>query len=158
MALRARGGKACQSAAPSSPPSAHPLTTTVRHRRPLIQCSNAHRQHLAPAAAARPAPRPRPRRADVINVRPTRVLLVTDRHVAYLRARHLRRHSIYKAKWLVPIAEMQNLTGEVMATGAGAGQGLAGGWAGAGGEILQGAKLLAGGCSEMPVLGMGACV
>jgi hypothetical protein len=47
----------------------------------------------------------------VINVRPTRVLLVTDRHVAYLRARHLRRHSIYKAKWLIPIAEMQNLTG-----------------------------------------------
>lgn len=39
------------------------------------------------------------------------MLLLTDRHVAYLRARHLRRHSIYKAKWLVPIAEMQNLTG-----------------------------------------------
>ena len=49
--------------------------------------------------------------ADVINVRPTRVLLVTDNHVAYLRARHLRRHSIYKAKWLVPISEMQNLAG-----------------------------------------------
>jgi hypothetical protein len=39
------------------------------------------------------------------------VLLVTDRHVAYLKARHLRRHSIYKAKWLVPISEVQNIRG-----------------------------------------------
>ena len=45
-------------------------------------------------------------------MRSTRVVLITDRHVAYLRARHMRRHSIYKAKWLVPIAEMQNLSGE----------------------------------------------
>lgn len=48
---------------------------------------------------------------DVINVRSTRVLLVTDRHLAYLRARHLRQHSIYRAKWLVPLSEVQNLTG-----------------------------------------------
>ena len=49
---------------------------------------------------------------DVINVRATRVILVTDRHVAYLRARHLRQHSVYKAKWLVPIAEVQNIRGD----------------------------------------------
>jgi hypothetical protein len=49
---------------------------------------------------------------DVINVRPTRVVLVTDRHVAYLRARHLRQHSVYKAKWLVPVAEVQNIRGD----------------------------------------------
>lgn len=48
---------------------------------------------------------------DVINVRSTRVILITDRHVAYLRARHMRRNSIYRAKWLLPIAEVQNLTG-----------------------------------------------
>ena len=49
---------------------------------------------------------------DVINVRATRVVLITDRHVAYLRARHLRQHSVYKAKWLVPIAEIQNIRGD----------------------------------------------
>jgi hypothetical protein len=48
---------------------------------------------------------------DVINVRSTRVVLITDRHVAYLRARHMRRNSIYRAKWLLPIGEVQNLTG-----------------------------------------------
>lgn len=48
---------------------------------------------------------------DVINIRTTRVLLVTDRHLAYLRAKHLRVHSIYRAKWLVPLTEVQNLTG-----------------------------------------------
>jgi len=50
--------------------------------------------------------------SDVINVRATRVVLITDRHVAYLRARHLREHSVYKAKWLVPIAEIQNIIGD----------------------------------------------
>lgn len=50
--------------------------------------------------------------ADVINVRDTRVILITDRHVAYLRARHLPEHSIYKAKWLVPISEIQNIRGD----------------------------------------------
>jgi hypothetical protein len=49
---------------------------------------------------------------DVINVRPTRVVLVTDKHVAYLRARHLREHSVYKAKWLVPLSEVQNIRGD----------------------------------------------
>lgn len=49
---------------------------------------------------------------DVINIRSTRVVLITDRHLAYLRARHLQRHSIYKAKWLVPISEVQNLSGK----------------------------------------------
>ncbi len=49
---------------------------------------------------------------DVINVRPTRVVLVTDKHVAYLRARHLREHSVYKAKWLVPVSEVQNIRGD----------------------------------------------
>ena len=49
---------------------------------------------------------------DVLNVRPTRVVLVTDKHVAYLRARHLREHSVYKAKWLVPLSEVQNIRGD----------------------------------------------
>ena len=49
---------------------------------------------------------------DVINVRATRVVLITNRHVAYLRARHLREHSVYKAKWLVPAAEVQNIRGD----------------------------------------------
>jgi len=49
---------------------------------------------------------------DVINVRATRVVLITDRHVAYLRARHKREHSEYKAKWLVPIMEIQNIRGD----------------------------------------------
>lgn len=49
---------------------------------------------------------------DVINVRSTRVVLVTDNHIAYLRARHLREHSVYKAKWLVPAAEVQNIRGD----------------------------------------------
>ena len=49
---------------------------------------------------------------EVINVRATRVVLVTDRHVAYLRARHAREHSVYKAKWLVPAAEVQNIRGD----------------------------------------------
>lgn len=48
---------------------------------------------------------------DVVNVRRSRVLLVTDRHLAYLRARHLRAHSVYRAKWRVPLGEVQNLTG-----------------------------------------------
>ena len=49
---------------------------------------------------------------DVINVRATRVVLVTDKHVAYLKAKHLREHSVYKAKWLVPASEMQNIRGD----------------------------------------------
>ncbi|KAL6785838.1 hypothetical protein ACKKBG_A00370 [Auxenochlorella protothecoides x Auxenochlorella symbiontica] len=53
----------------------------------------------------------RDRVLDVVNLRPSRVLLVTDRHLAYLRARHLRAHSVYRAKWLVPLSEVQNLTG-----------------------------------------------
>ena len=68
----------------------------------------------SPSSPPTPHPPPSPPPflfADVINVRSTRVVLITDRHVAYLRARHMRRHSIYKAKWLVPIAEMQNLSG-----------------------------------------------
>lgn len=49
---------------------------------------------------------------DVVNIRSTRVVLITDRHIAYLRARHMQSHSIYKAKWLVPITELQNLSGD----------------------------------------------
>lgn len=56
-------------------------------------------------------PLPSPLCPDVVNIRSTRVVLVTDRHVAYLRARHQRHHSMYKAKWLLPIAEIQNLSG-----------------------------------------------
>ena len=49
---------------------------------------------------------------EVINVRSTRVVLVTDNHIAYLRARHLREHSVYKATWLIPAAEVQNIRGD----------------------------------------------
>lgn len=49
---------------------------------------------------------------DVLYVRTTRVLLVTDRHIAYLRARHLGNHSIYKPKWLIPLSEIQNIRGD----------------------------------------------
>ena len=49
---------------------------------------------------------------DVIHVRSTRVILVTDRHIAYLRARHLGNHSVYKSKWLIPISEIQNIRGD----------------------------------------------
>lgn len=49
---------------------------------------------------------------DVVNVRSTRVVMVTDRHITYLRARHEPHQSIYKAKWMVPISEIQNLSGD----------------------------------------------
>jgi len=49
---------------------------------------------------------------DVLNTRDTRVVLITDKHIAYLRARHLPEHSVYKAKWLIPIEEVQNIRGD----------------------------------------------
>lgn len=60
-----------------------------------------------------PPPPPPPKHTDVINVRASRVVLITDHHIAYLRARHQSHQSIYKAKWLVPISEIQNLSGEL---------------------------------------------
>lgn len=49
---------------------------------------------------------------QVINVRLTRVVLITTKHVAYLRARHHRDHSVYKSKWLIPLIEIQNVRGD----------------------------------------------
>eukprot|EP00887_Chlorella_sp_A99_P007742 scaffold20.g7742.t1 len=48
---------------------------------------------------------------DIINVRSTRVMLVTSRHIGYMHARHQGRNSTYRTKWVVPITEIQNLTG-----------------------------------------------
>ena len=45
-------------------------------------------------------------------MRSTRVLLVTDRHVAYMTARHAERASYYRPKWILPVAELQNLSGK----------------------------------------------
>ena len=49
---------------------------------------------------------------QVMNVRPTRVILITTNHVAYLKARHHIDHSVYKAKWVVPSFEIQNIQGD----------------------------------------------
>lgn len=49
---------------------------------------------------------------QVLNVRSNRVILITTNHVAYLRANHYRDHSVYKSKWLIPVAEIQNIRGD----------------------------------------------
>jgi hypothetical protein len=49
---------------------------------------------------------------EVMNVRPTRVILITSNHVAYLKARHHVDHSVYKTKWVIPSSEIQNIQGD----------------------------------------------
>ena len=49
---------------------------------------------------------------QVMNVRPTRVLLFTTNFVAYLKAKHLMEHSVYSPKWVIPAFEIQNIQGD----------------------------------------------
>lgn len=49
---------------------------------------------------------------QVMNVRPTRVLLFTTNFVSYLKARHLLEHSVYRPKWVIPTYEIQNIQGD----------------------------------------------
>lgn len=49
---------------------------------------------------------------QVMNIRPTRVLLITTHFIAYLKARHMVEHSVYRPKWVVPSFEIQNVQGD----------------------------------------------
>lgn len=49
---------------------------------------------------------------QVMNVRPTRVLLFTTNFVAYLKAKHLLEHSVYRPKWVIPAYEIENVQGD----------------------------------------------
>ena len=49
---------------------------------------------------------------QVMNVRPNRVLLFTTSFIAYLKAKHLIEHSVYKPKWVIPAFEIQNIQGD----------------------------------------------
>lgn len=49
---------------------------------------------------------------QVINIRRNRVLLITTNYIAYLKAKHMVEHSVYRPKWVVPSLEIQNVQGD----------------------------------------------
>lgn len=49
---------------------------------------------------------------QVMNIRRNRVLLITTHYIAYLKARHMLEHSVYRPKWVVPSCEIQNVQGD----------------------------------------------
>ena len=49
---------------------------------------------------------------QVMNIRRNRVLLITTNYIAYLKAKHMVEHSVYRPKWVVPSLEIQNVQGD----------------------------------------------
>ncbi len=48
---------------------------------------------------------------DVLHTSPSRILLLTEKHVALLRVKNITLNSTYKGLWTVPVSEITTVRG-----------------------------------------------